>query len=150
MTTALHPAGTAAPDRVCNDCGAVNYSVSFTPNCPEKKLIDSDGVCFHCAYWRVRITRKHDTVIAGRVYSIGDVRKPPNSPHAGMAGRRFDIEYFDGRRVTTHDLWGGSEVPERYRHVIPDTARFINGAEAVKVGETTCWNPSRAATGAKP
>lgn len=132
-------AATANEHRVCKDCGAVDYSTSFTPNCEEKKVIDAEGVCFTCAYWRVAVARKHDTVIAGRIYSVGDVKKPPNQPHAGMAGRRFDIEYFDGRVVTTHDLWSGSEVPERYRQRIPDTARFLGGA----------WSPSRSpATGA--
>lgn len=126
----------------CRDCGEENFSTSFTPTCPEKKLIDSEGVCFTCAYWRVQLQKPHQLVIAGRIYSEGNTRKPPNSPHSGMAGRRFDIEYFDGRRVTTHDLWAGGEVPERYRHLIPDTARFLGGAKAVKVGDTTCWNPS--------
>lgn len=137
------------PERVCKDCGAVNYSISFTPNCAEKKVIDAEGVCFTCAYWRVSIAKTHDTVIAGRIYSVGDVRRAPG-PHNGMAGRRFDIEYFDGRTVTTHDLWAGSEVPERYRQHIPDTAQFLGGAGFVRVGDGGAWNPSRApsATGA--
>lgn len=128
---------------VCKDCGAVGYSTAFMTNCPEKALIDSEGVCYTCAYWRVRVLCKHDTVIAGRIYSIGNIKLPPNSPHSGMAGRRFDIEYFDGRRVTTHDLWSGSEIPERYRSQIPDTARFLGGAGFVKLGDGGAWNPSR-------
>lgn len=134
----------SAPEakRVCNDCGLENYPTSFTEKCREKQLMNELGVCFSCAFWRVQIEKKHDTVIDGFIYSVGDVRKPPNQRMAGMAGRRFDIEYFDGRAVTTHDLWAGSEVPERYRHLIPDTARFAGGATRAKVGETTCWNPS--------
>jgi hypothetical protein len=128
---------------VCQDCGAKDYPTSFMQSSPIKQRMDRDGICFDCGYWRIAIEGKQDTVIDGRIYSVGDVKKPPNQPRAGMAGRRFDIEYFDGRCVTTHDLWSGSEVPERYRHLIPDTARFGGGAECVKVGETTCWNPSR-------
>jgi hypothetical protein len=130
-------------ERICKDCGAVDYSIAFMPTCAEKKVIDAEGVCFTCAFWRVAIAKTHDTVISGRIYSIGNVKKPPNSPHAGMAGRRFDIEYFDGRVVTTHDLWVGSEVPERYRQQVPDTARFLGGAGYVKVGDGGAWNPSR-------
>lgn len=130
-------------DRICKDCGAVNYPVAFTPNCAEKKIIDAEGVCFTCAYWRVRIKEKHDVVIDGHIYSLGDVKKVPDSPNAGMAGRRFEVEFFDGRRVVTHDLWSGSTVPERYKQLIPDTARFAGGAKRVQVGETTCWNPSK-------
>lgn len=131
-------------ERICRDCGAVNYSVSFMPTCAEKKLIDSEGVCFSCAFWLVQVEKKHETVIDGRIYSVGDVKKPPNQPHSGMAGRRFDIEYFDGRRVTTHDLWSGSEVPARLRGRIPDTARFLGGAGFVRIGDGGAWNPSRA------
>lgn len=126
---------------VCKDCGAVGYSTSYIETCEEKKVIDTEGVCFICAFWRVRIAKKHDTVIAGYIYSVGN--RPNGGRTNGMAGRRFDIEYFDGRTVTTYDLWAGSEVPERYRAQIPDTARFVGGAERVKVGETVCWNPSR-------
>lgn len=126
---------------VCRDCGAVGYSTSFTPTCAEKKLIDSEGVCFSCAYWLVRIEQKHDTVIDGRIYGVGNGRE--GNPHNGMAGRRFDIEYFDGRRVTTFDLWAGSEVPDRYKQQIPDTARFLGGAGFVRIGDGGAWNHSR-------
>jgi len=137
--------------RICADCGAVDYPTSFTKTCKEKQAMDAHGVCFTCAFWRVRVAEKNDTVIAGCIYSVGDTKKPPNSPHSGMAGRRFDIEYFDGRKVTTHDLWSGSEVPNRYRELIPDTARFAGGAGFVKIGDGGAWNPSRTpanATGA--
>ena len=61
-----------------------------------------------------------------------------------MAGRRFDIEFFDGRRVTTHDLWSGSDIPERYRAHLPDNARFLGGAGFVRIGQDGgAWNASR-------
>ena len=132
-------------ERTCNDCGEEDYSVAFMPSCAEKKVIDAEGVCFTCAFWRIRAAQKQETVIDGRIYSVGNINRAPG-PHNGMAGRRFDIEYFDGRRVTTHDLWSGSEVPERYRQQIPDTARFLNGAGFVRVGDGGAWNPSRPTT----
>lgn len=130
-------------ERVCKDCGAINYSISYMQNCEEKQAMDAHGTCFHCAYWRIQIDKKHDTVIDGRIYSVGNINKAPNSPNAGMAGRRFDIEYFDGRTVTTHDLWSGSEIPARYIKHIPDTARFLGGAGFVKIGDSGAWNASR-------
>lgn len=128
-------------DRVCKDCGAVNYPTSFTPNCAEKKMMDAEGVCFDCAFWRVAAAKKHETVIAGRIYGVGNGKQ--GGQFNGMGGRRFDIEYFDGRRVTTYDLWAGGEVPDRYATVIPDTARFLGGAGFVKLGEGGAWNHSR-------
>lgn len=129
------------PKRVCKDCGAVDYSTSFMQTSEVKKAMDAHGVCWDCAYWLVQIEKKHDTVIEGRIYSVGN--RPKGGSTNGMAGRRFDIEYFDGRTVTTHDLWAGSDVPERYKSLIPDTARFLGGAGFVKVGDGGCWNPSK-------
>jgi hypothetical protein len=127
---------------VCADCGAVGYSTAYMQSSSIKQLMDAHGVCFTCGYWREVLAKKPDTVIDGRIYSVGDVRKPPNQRHAGMAGRRFDIEFFDGRRVTTHDLWAGSEIPERYRAQLPDTARFLGGAGFARIGDGGAWNAS--------
>lgn len=125
----------------CKDCGEVEFWTAYTATSPEKKLIDSEGICFHCAFWRVKVAEKHDTVIDGRIYAVGN--RPEGGRNNGMAGRRFDIEYFDGRRVTTFDLWAGGEIPDRYKGRIPDTARFLGGAGFVRVGDGGAWNPSR-------
>lgn len=125
----------------CKECGKADYPTSFTPTSPVKKTMDADGVCFECAFWRVTASKTHETVIDGRIYTIGN--RPQGSQHNGMAGRRFDIEYFDGRTVTTYDLWAGGEIPQRHRETIPDTARFQNGAGFVKVGtDGGAWNAS--------
>ncbi|GGY88793.1 hypothetical protein CP967_31265 [Streptomyces nitrosporeus] len=57
-------------------------------------------------------------VVDGQHYSIG----PGNS--GGFGGRRFDIEFFDGRKVTTHDLWSQGTIPPKHRERYPDNARF--------------------------
>lgn len=99
-----------------------------------------DALCFICAFWEVEVERPHDLVIDGCIYSIG------KGGGGGMAGRTFEIEYFDGRRVTTNDLWAGGVIPESLRDKIPDTAEFCGGAKRVTVGETTCWNASESSS----
>jgi hypothetical protein len=128
--------------RKCGDCGEVGYPTSFSPTSETKIEMDASGTCFSCAFWRVRSKQKHATVIDGRMYTVGN--RPKGSEHNGMAGRRFDIEYFDGRRVTTYDLWSGGEIPERHRAAIPDTARFLGGAGFVKIGDGGAFNSSDA------
>lgn len=132
------------PGQTCNDCAVVDYPTSFVQTSPIKQAMDTHGVCWECGYWRVEVTKPHEVVIDARIYSLGNINKPPGSPYAGMAGRRFDIEFFDGRVVTTHDLWAGSEVPDRLKQQIPDTARFLGGAGFVKVGDGGAWNASNA------
>jgi hypothetical protein len=130
------------PDRACAICGAKNYHTSYMGS--EGKRMEADGICFSCAFWSDRAEKGCPTVIDGWVYTPGT---RTTGEFRGMAGRRFDIEYFDGRKVTTFDLWSGGEIPERFRDRIPDTARFVNGAKRSNVGGTNCWNPSRPASG---
>lgn len=125
----------------CNDCGAENYHTEYCKS-KEKDFIDSLGICFTCAFWRVLADdpSAKQLVIDGRVYGIGSENE--SGGMRGFGGRRFDIEYFDGRKVTTHNLWAGSSVPERYKSVFPNTAKFLNGAKECKVGEIVCWDHS--------
>lgn len=123
----------------CAICGAVEFSVSYG-KCREKTRMDRDGLCFICAFWELRAEAGCPTVIEHCVYTPG---RRTSGEFRGCAGRRFDIEYLDGRRITTFDLWVGGVIPERWRKRLPDTARFLNGAELVQVGETTYFNHSR-------
>lgn len=124
----------------CACCGEENFSTGYH-DCHEKRRMDRDGLCFTCAFWELKAEKDNPTVIDGALYT------PGNRTHGdfrGMAGRRFDIEYFDGRRITTFDLWSGGPIPDRWKSRIPDTARFLNEAKRVQVGETTCFNQSTA------
>ncbi|WP_067184506.1 hypothetical protein [Microtetraspora niveoalba] len=54
-------------------------------------------------------------------YLIGDGK----GSFQGFGGRRVDIEFFDGRKVTTTDLWHQGTVPPKWRHRFPNNARFV-------------------------
>jgi len=60
-------------------------------------------------------------VIDGEHYMLGD----NTAGMKGFGGRRFDIEFFDGRRVTTTDLWFQGVIPPKWRERFPDNARFV-------------------------
>ncbi|MFB8071104.1 hypothetical protein [Streptomyces californicus] len=64
------------------------------------------------------IDESRRVVVDGQHYSIGP------GASGGFGGRRFDIEFFDGRRVTTHDLWSQGTIPPKHRERYPDNARF--------------------------
>lgn len=95
----------------------------LTLGCEES--IDHDD-----AFWGPGGTRDGDdpaerVVVGGEHYLLGDDK--PDYPKAfkGFGGRRFAIEFFDGRKVTTHDLWHQGVVPPKWRERYPDNARFV-------------------------
>jgi hypothetical protein len=73
------------------------------------------------------------TIINGVTYT------PGNYTHGrilGCGGCRFDIEYINdsvyaGQKITTFDLWVGSEIPDELKGDFPDTAKFLNGAAKI-------------------
>ena len=122
----------------CEICGDAGYSTSYS-RCAEKERMDRDGICFICAFWELRAEGTNPTVFDGVVYTPGNRTK---GRFRGMAGRRFGIEYFGGKRVTTYDLWCGGAIPERWLERIPDTARFLHGARKAEVGGILCFDGS--------
>lgn len=76
-------------------------------------------------------------IIEGFTYSIGPepetivgVRACPQV--LGFGGREFRIKFFGvnspeaGQVVVTHNLWAGGKVPERFIHLFPDNAIFLD------------------------
>ena len=89
------------------------------------------GECFKCHYWLERVRQPDRMNVAiidesrGRCYyTVGDRTGP--SDCLGYGGQRFDIEFHDGRQVTTNDLWFGGEVPQRFLDRLPANARFLD------------------------
>lgn len=64
-------------------------------------------------------------VVDGEHYRIGAGK----TTFRGFGGRRFDIEFLDGRKVTTRDLWHQGVIPPKWRERFPDNARFVTPAE---------------------
>lgn len=128
----------------CRLCGQKATNSYIEPTCD--RMLETRS-CFSCDHWgqiAEKYTPNKGTVIDGVLYSPGN---RTSGSLRGMAGRRFDIEYVDpsphaGKQITTFDLWCGGAIPEAFRAKLPDTARFLNGAERAQVGETMCWDHS--------
>jgi hypothetical protein len=56
-------------------------------------------------------------------YTLGKNGEKP-SPYNGFAGQRHLIEFLDGRRVITYDLWYQGPVPPVFWDRLPDNARW--------------------------
>lgn len=67
-------------------------------------------------------------VVDGEHYTIGG----DTGAFRGFGGHRFDIEWFDGRKATTRNLWHQGTVPAEWRHRYPDNARFVQPQEGTQ------------------
>ena len=97
----------------CKICGA-DISNSHYKDCG---LCNSDR-CFSIDYWNERVEQQKNNdpnlvVINGVVYQIGDENS--RSTFRGYGGRTFEIEFFDGRTVTTTNLWFNGGIPDDFK-----------------------------------
>ena len=91
----------------------------------DKSSMEKHGECFECALWRERLplVKNPDVaIIDGTFYTIGDENDP--SPFRGFGGDKFVINFKDGRRVTTTNLWCGGEISKAWKSQFPDNANF--------------------------
>lgn len=91
-------------------------------------ILCSNNDCYEKYYWLERVKRKDSptqVVINGIVYQIG--REDDCSSFRGYDGRQFKIKFFDGRIVTTTNLWHNGKVPAEFRDRLPDNAEWYKG-----------------------
>ena len=81
--------------------------------------------CFEALYWLERIKNKDSkkqVVIDSVVYQIES--EHDISSFRGYDGKKFVIEFFDGRKVFTSNLWHNGTLPKAFRELLPDNAKF--------------------------
>ena len=82
--------------------------------------------CYCLNFWQEIITEKEEHIIINGqcYYDDGEVKNPDRHLFLGHAGRRFWIKFFDGRTITTNNLWSQGDIPEEFREELPDNAEF--------------------------
>ena len=101
---------------ICEICGKEIEQSKFCSG-----IICSEE-CLHEHYWLERVKRKNSktqAIIDGQVYQIGDENTYGTR---GFDGAKFIIEFFDGRKVVTTNLWANGPIPEKFRKKLPDNA----------------------------
>jgi hypothetical protein len=152
----------------CGECGTlINEGWSERDEMLRREL------CWTCLHWTKESERAvpaNRIIIDHYIYSVGPEPRPGDSRNSlGMAGRKFRIEFLtetmeqidhlDGdamnnavsnlavvrvpRQLTTHNLWSGGGIPERFWGRLPDNARFLGGAGQSTVDGIVCWDSSR-------
>lgn len=96
------------------------------------------GECLSCRFWSEhfeddkKLPPHTAVVIDGTHYVIGN----ESDPYKGFGGAEFQIEFFDGTRVVTHNLWCQGEPNEYWREKFPNNARFENNLKWTDINGT--------------
>jgi len=85
-----------------------------------------EPLCSTCLFWTSLASRyNYDAIIInGEHYSLGGNDQDPYFMQ-GHGGRKFTVRFFDGRVITTNNLWHQGSVPEHFRHVLRNNAEFV-------------------------
>ena len=101
--------------------------------------LEKQGICFSCNLWQKRANDfpKEDKylhpIIDGTYYTIGE--EDSKSYFRGFGGARFQIEFNDGHRVVSTNLWCGGDIPAIWQNKLPNNAKFENNLKWKKIGE---------------
>lgn len=109
---------------ICHGCAKANYLGTTGSRLAEKRI------CFTCDHWLQLIEkdaheyRRRHVIVDGRHYVMGDNTTEPHR-WSGFGGDTFVIEFFDGRKVVSNNLWHQGTIPERWREQLADNAKFV-------------------------
>ena len=104
----------------CQCCGKT-YSKNLDPE------VYLDGNCFDCSFWLRKIDFPEElanrrVVVGGEHFMISEATTPC---FQGFGGRQFIIQFFDGRIISTNNLWNQGAIPDRFREMLPDNAILL-------------------------
>lgn len=110
------------PFVTCRECGNLDAAEGANGD-----QLSRRSLCFSCNFWQEWVERDEADPLSVRVdgchYHIGDEKS--SSSFRGFGGRLFSIRFFDGREVTTTNLWCQSDIPTHFRDRLPDNAEFV-------------------------
>lgn len=112
---------------ICKVCGAEEFPERYYV----RETLKKHQMCFSCNFWREQLANDQKykgqhkcCMIDGTHYIIGD--EDDQSAFRGFGGARFQIEFNDGFKVVTTNLWCQGEPSEYWKDKFPNNARFEN------------------------
>lgn len=82
--------------------------------------VASDFLHFQEIYERLKAGDERIVIADRKAYSIGSAEDYPR----GFGGQGWRIGFYDGRVALTNSLWSLGDVPDSWRHWLPDNARL--------------------------
>lgn len=106
---------------ICKECGDADRAANWSNG----SKLQSAGFCFACNFWMEFVQQVNNPEVVridGRHYFI---ERANAGGFRGFGGMRYEIRFFDGRQVTTTNLWSQGDIPDRFKDRLPDNATFV-------------------------
>ena len=104
------------------------------------KNLEEHQMCFYCNFWRELLAEDaerppHTWCVSDGTHNVINPDEPGNY-FQGFGGAEFNIEFNDGTRIITHNLWCQGKPEEDYwKEKFPDNAKFVDNKKWRKIGE---------------
>ena len=120
----------------CEDGSGQNNIHSMNPEhfckCPIRSIMERDGVCYSCAFW-IRLYEENKNnpnwlIIDGESWIANPFVPNTNNKtrrFMGMGGRMMEAISNDGRKIISNDWWHQGKIPEEFKDLIPDNAKWV-------------------------
>lgn len=96
--------------------------VMFKPNKFTKQA--NRSLCANDDFWYEKTLMADDPNVA-RIDGVHYIIGLPDQPIKGMGGHVHKIAFYDGREVTTDNLWHQGTIPFDWRDLLFDNAEFV-------------------------
>lgn len=89
--------------------------------------------CFNCNFWSEKVEWAHfgdehyelAVRVNGQHFLISEDPKPGQNGFFGYGGSAFYIHFHGGRKVISRNVWHQGDIPEHFKHLLPDNAVFV-------------------------
>lgn len=108
----------------CAECGDLRFGEWQAST---QQAVDEQGVCFTCWFWRERV-KEHGpnvAIVNGHRYTISPDPPRGYQGFVGHGGAEFCIQFHDGRKVVSHNLWAQGRIPRHFHDRLPNNAAFV-------------------------
>ena len=108
---------------ICNKDDVAYYNSKIITRMVNEKL------CFSCLFW-VKIKEQDAVTNNWAVINSEHIIILPDEPesqrqYSGCGGSEFTILFNDGRKIVTHNLWHQGTIPEHFKYIFPNNAKYV-------------------------
>ena len=109
---------------ICSKCGVTEHPEFYI----NQEVLEQNQLCHSCNFWKeiheedARLDPHEWCVVNGTHYRL--LPSVSNKKLSGFAGRKFHIIFSDGYECDCDNVWCQGDIPEHYKCVFHDNAKF--------------------------